>query len=155
MAMAPSGSWWYPQFFCEGNHSVPDVATPTSQQRRPEDRRCDGVACPQVPCRVERRTPVVGVVFVPNETKLEQAARHVLEGRRIVARQRALVERTKAAGHDTALSEQILVQFEQTLAIFAQPPKPGSSTFLQGGKDRTGQTCHPSTRLAIRPLCSL
>lgn len=53
-----------------------------------------------------------------NETKLEQTLRHVIEGRRIVARQRALIERLRAAGHDSSHSEQLLEEFERTLAIF-------------------------------------
>jgi hypothetical protein len=53
-----------------------------------------------------------------DESKLEQALRHVREGRRIVARQRQLINQQKAAGGDTSSSEELLLQFECTLAIF-------------------------------------
>jgi len=52
------------------------------------------------------------------ETRLAQSARHVAEGKRIVARQRELVAKGKAAGHDTFNAERLLDQFERTLAIF-------------------------------------
>jgi 2-keto-3-deoxy-L-rhamnonate aldolase RhmA len=52
------------------------------------------------------------------ESKIAQATRHVAEGRRIVAGQRARVARLKALGHDTSQSESLLVQFETTQAIF-------------------------------------
>ena len=52
------------------------------------------------------------------ETKLDQAARHVAEGKRIVARQRALIARRKEGGHDTTFAEDLLAQFERTLAVF-------------------------------------
>jgi hypothetical protein len=55
---------------------------------------------------------------VATETKLEQAARHVKEGKRIVARQRTLIAKLKEGGHDTEASESLLTQFERTLAIF-------------------------------------
>jgi hypothetical protein len=51
------------------------------------------------------------------ESKLAQATPHVVEGRRIVARQRALIAKERAAGQDTA-AEEVLVQFEKSLAIF-------------------------------------
>ena len=52
------------------------------------------------------------------ESKLAQATRHVAEGRRIVAQQRERVARLKASGRDTTRSEELLDQFERTLAIF-------------------------------------
>lgn len=52
------------------------------------------------------------------ETKLEQAARHVMEAKRIVARQRALIAKQKEGGRDTDAAEALLAQFERTLAIF-------------------------------------
>jgi hypothetical protein len=42
------------------------------------------------------------------ESKLAQAAQHVAEGRRIVARQRALIAKKRAAGQDTVLAEGVL-----------------------------------------------
>jgi hypothetical protein len=52
---------------------------------------------------------------VATETKLEQATRHVREGRRIVARQRALIAKQDA--HNTEAAENLLAQFERTLEI--------------------------------------
>jgi hypothetical protein len=49
--------------------------------------------------------------------KVAIAERHVVDGRRIVARQRALIS-DKAAGRDTFDAEQLLDQFERTLEIF-------------------------------------
>jgi hypothetical protein len=67
---------------------------------------------------------------VVTETKLDQAARHVREGKLIVARQRALIAHQKAGGHDTEAAENLLTLFERTLAIFeadlaaiSPPPK--------------------------------
>jgi hypothetical protein len=53
-----------------------------------------------------------------NETKLAQAARHVAEGNRIVAEQRAVVARQQSRGLNTAEAEMLLSQFERTQAIF-------------------------------------
>jgi hypothetical protein len=55
---------------------------------------------------------------VVTETKLDQAARHVREGKLIVVRQRALIADLKAGGHDTEAAENLLTLFERTLAIF-------------------------------------
>jgi hypothetical protein len=52
------------------------------------------------------------------ESKRILAARHVAEGRKVVARQRALIAKQKEAGRDTLHSENLLAQFEHTLAIF-------------------------------------
>ena len=52
------------------------------------------------------------------EGKLALAARHVAKGRQIVAQQRALVAKKRAAGQDTTLAEGVLVQFENSLAVF-------------------------------------
>lgn len=51
------------------------------------------------------------------EDRRGMAERHVREGRTTVARQRALVARQKAAGHDTTAS-QSLDAFECSLAGF-------------------------------------
>ena len=46
------------------------------------------------------------------------AFEHVLKGRRIVARQRQLIDQIRARGGESAQAEDLLVQFERTLAIF-------------------------------------
>jgi len=46
------------------------------------------------------------------------AFRHVVQGRRLVARQRQVVERLALNGCDTTNAEQILDLFVRTLAIF-------------------------------------
>src|SRR5262249_51859187 len=52
------------------------------------------------------------------EGKLAQVARHVTEGRLIVARQCALISKQKQGGFGTFDSERLLEQFERSLAIF-------------------------------------
>ena len=52
------------------------------------------------------------------ESKDEIALRHVLEGRRIVARQKALIERMRTTGLDTNDAESLLNSFIGSLAIF-------------------------------------
>jgi hypothetical protein len=52
------------------------------------------------------------------ESKLALAARHVARGKQIVVQQRALIAKRREAGQDTTLAEGILVQFENSLAIF-------------------------------------
>jgi hypothetical protein len=52
------------------------------------------------------------------ESKRALAARHVAEGRKIVARQRLLIAKQKEAGRETTHSENLLAQFERTLAVF-------------------------------------
>ncbi len=52
------------------------------------------------------------------ESKVEIAFRHVVQGRRLVARQRRLVERLALNGRDTTNAEQILDLFVRTLALF-------------------------------------
>jgi hypothetical protein len=47
-----------------------------------------------------------------------QANRHVVDGRRVVERQRALIARQKARGHDTQQSEGLLAQFERSQEMF-------------------------------------
>jgi hypothetical protein len=46
------------------------------------------------------------------------ARRHVLEGRKIVERQRRLIEQKKRLGTDTSHSESLLRSFEQSLITF-------------------------------------
>ena len=49
---------------------------------------------------------------------IETAARHVVEGHRIVDRQRRLVRRLIARGHDASDAQYTLDLFTRTLAIF-------------------------------------
>lgn len=44
--------------------------------------------------------------------------RHVRDGRRIVAEQRALIAKQKEGGHNTGAADGLLVQFERALEIF-------------------------------------
>jgi hypothetical protein len=53
-----------------------------------------------------------------DESPLVKAVRHVAEGRRIVARQQALIERLRALGHSTLRAEGTLALFLRSLAIF-------------------------------------
>jgi hypothetical protein len=53
----------------------------------------------------------------PKETDLSLAARHVAEGRMIVARQRERIARLKGLGCSTLDHEQTLRTFESTLEI--------------------------------------
>ena len=53
-----------------------------------------------------------------NETRLATAQWHVTETRRIVERQKAIIERKKRLGLDTSLSEDLLKTFERTLTAF-------------------------------------
>jgi hypothetical protein len=46
------------------------------------------------------------------------AERHVITGRRTVARQREIIARLKSLGRDTHESERLLDTFERSLAIF-------------------------------------
>lgn len=55
-----------------------------------------------------------------DESKVAQATRHVLTGRRIVQSQRSVVANLKEAGLDTALAESLLDQFERVLATFEE-----------------------------------
>ena len=52
------------------------------------------------------------------ETILEQAIRHVRDGKRVIAGQRALIAKQKEGGHDTEAADSLLVQFESALMIF-------------------------------------
>ena len=52
------------------------------------------------------------------ETTLEQALRHVRDGKRTIAGQRALIAKQKEAGHNTEVADSLLVQFERALVIF-------------------------------------
>ncbi len=51
------------------------------------------------------------------ETILEQAIRHVRDGKRVIAGQRALIAKQKEGGHDTEAADSLLVQFERALMI--------------------------------------
>jgi hypothetical protein len=50
-----------------------------------------------------------------NENPVAMAARHVAEGRRIVAQQRARIARLRARGHPVGDHQQVLSAFEETL----------------------------------------
>jgi hypothetical protein len=52
------------------------------------------------------------------ENVLEMARRHVMKGREIARGQRALVNRLRSHGRDTANAEKTLQLFEQSLKIF-------------------------------------
>lgn len=54
------------------------------------------------------------------EGRRARAERHVREGRVTVARQRALVAKLKASGHDTTASQSLLDAFECSLAAFEE-----------------------------------
>jgi hypothetical protein len=55
-----------------------------------------------------------------SESEFVMAARHVAEGRRIVARQRLRIAKLKLAGHSTLDHEHTLQVFESTLRIFEE-----------------------------------
>jgi hypothetical protein len=55
------------------------------------------------------------------DERLALAERHVVAGRKIVARQRELVERLEASGRDTSLEKKTLDLFERTLKMFEDP----------------------------------
>lgn len=50
--------------------------------------------------------------------KLDIARRHVVRGREIVAKQRALIASIRDRGRDSASAEDLLQSFERTLGIF-------------------------------------
>lgn len=52
------------------------------------------------------------------ETRREMALRHVMTGRKIVADQKARIERLRNKGEDTTSAGRLLAQYEQLLAIF-------------------------------------
>jgi len=51
---------------------------------------------------------------------LEIARQHVIDGRKIVERQRALVDRLRKGGHNTQDAARTLDMFERSLAIFEE-----------------------------------
>jgi hypothetical protein len=74
-----------------------------------------------------------------------EAARHVSDGKRVVARQRALVTRLKAYGSSTLVAEQTLRTFLRSLAIFEDDLRQ-----LQISRGRAAATSwHMKDRLAI------
>ena len=50
--------------------------------------------------------------------KLDIARRHVVRGREIVSKQRALIASIRDRGRDSASAEDLLQSFERTLGIF-------------------------------------
>jgi len=48
------------------------------------------------------------------------AQEHIIKGRRIIARQRRLIEEIRARKGDTISAEELLAQFERSLAVFEE-----------------------------------
>jgi hypothetical protein len=71
----------------------------------------------QAVCIAAGPTPPSAMLRQMNEM-LALAERHVITGRKIVARQRELVRRLEASGRDAALEKKTLDLLEQTLKIF-------------------------------------
>jgi uncharacterized protein (DUF342 family) len=63
------------------------------------------------------------------ESDLAMAARHVAEGRRIVAAQRERIARLRSSGHESRKHEEMLRVLENTLQIFEDHQRQ-----LSGGK---------------------
>ena len=57
-------------------------------------------------------------MITPNNNRLALADDHVVQGRRIVGRQRQLISALRARSVDSGNAEDLLRAFEQTLAIF-------------------------------------
>lgn len=55
--------------------------------------------------------------MVPSETELQMVQRHVRQGRDMLIRQRAVVERLKAAGLPTNQAEALLSEFQLVQAL--------------------------------------
>jgi hypothetical protein len=51
---------------------------------------------------------------------LEQARRHVAEGKEHLARQRKIIAELERDGHDTKMARELLTQFEETFAIHVE-----------------------------------
>ena len=64
--------------------------------------------------------PDLVAVMSIDHSDLELVVRHVAEERRIVARQRELITRLRAAGASTSGAEETLKVFESELAIFEE-----------------------------------
>jgi hypothetical protein len=54
----------------------------------------------------------------PWTERYEEAKRHVADGRLVLERQRALIDRQKVLKRDTAVSERLLATFERSQEIF-------------------------------------
>jgi hypothetical protein len=80
-----------------------------------------------------------------DDERLIEAARHVANGKRIVARQRALVTRLKACGSSTLVAEQTLRTFLRSLAIFEDDLR---QLQISGGR-AAATSWHMKDRLAI------
>jgi hypothetical protein len=52
--------------------------------------------------------------------RIEMARHHVSKGRAVLSRHRQLVANQQARGLDAAISEELLVQFERSQAIFEE-----------------------------------
>jgi hypothetical protein len=64
-----------------------------------------------------KRLPQVGATPTWNE-RCAEAGRHVTDGRRTIARQRALIDRQRALGYDTAAAEGLLATLEEAQLIY-------------------------------------
>jgi hypothetical protein len=80
-----------------------------------------------------------------DDERLIEAARHVANGKRIVARQRALVTRLRACGSSTLVAEQTLRTFLRSLAIFEDDLR---QLQISGGR-AAATSWHMKDRLAI------
>lgn len=56
--------------------------------------------------------------MLSHEGQVALARRHVDKGRDIISRQHRLIERKRAKGFDTVISEELLLLFETTQTIF-------------------------------------
>lgn len=56
--------------------------------------------------------------MLSREGQVALARRHVDKGRDIISRQHRLIERKRAKGFDTVISQELLLLFETTQAIF-------------------------------------
>lgn len=54
------------------------------------------------------------------QDRYDLARKHVLSGRSVIERQRALIDRTKALGLSTSSHEELLTRFETSQAIFEE-----------------------------------
>jgi hypothetical protein len=65
-----------------------------------------------------------------SEDRLQMARRHVVEGRKIIDAQQAVIARLRAMGEDTSTDERILRRFEQNQAMFEEDLKTLEAKYL-------------------------
>jgi len=68
-----------------------------------------------------------------SQSRLSDAARHVRDGRRIVAEQKARILQMGSSGLDTDQAESLLDVFERTQAIFESDLRNVEAEMRQGG----------------------